>query len=64
MTPTTDTPCTADHDGLCRCGQIVPCEESYCSEPAGHEYLCPKCLKAECGRPDTFDLACERRYDD
>lgn len=71
MTPTptinlidpADRPMFDGHDGRCRCGAVVPCCEGGCEEPSGHEYDCPECLARECGRPDPFDLACERRSD-
>lgn len=52
------------HDGLCRCGAVVPCEETDCSEPPGHEYTCPECLAALRNQPDPDYLASERRYDE
>lgn len=51
------------HDGKCRCGVLVPCEEPDCSGIPGHEDICEECSRAEADRPDPFDLACERRYD-
>jgi hypothetical protein len=52
-----------EHDGLCRCGAIVPCEESDCHEAPGHEYTCDECLQIERDRPDPTDLALERMHD-
>lgn len=53
-----------DHDGICMyCGTIVPCEEADCNESAGHESICPECMKKERDRPDPEYLASEQRYD-
>ena len=52
------------HDGRCRCGAVVPCEEADCAESPGHEYPCPECLAAERRRPaDPMLAALESRAD-
>lgn len=53
-----------EHDGTCiGCGKLIPCLEAECTEPPGHDYWCKDCLEKKIKKPDSFDLACERRYD-
>ncbi|GIW89984.1 MAG: hypothetical protein KatS3mg109_0416 [Pirellulaceae bacterium] len=41
-----------DHDARCvMCSATIPCEEPDCTEPAGHEYMCPECVALEGRRP-------------
>jgi hypothetical protein len=60
---TTDSWEYQEHDGLCPCGTVRPCEEPNCRERPFHAYPCVACLAAERRTPDPDYLWSERLHD-